>query len=37
VGTRVGKHLPAETMGTALGGVFALVGLFVLALELVVG
>lgn len=37
IGTRAGEHLPAEAMETALGGVFVLVGLLVLGLELLVG
>lgn len=35
-GTRVGKYLPAEKMENALGVVFGLVGVVVLAVELVV-
>jgi hypothetical protein len=34
VGTRVGKHVPSEVMEPALGAVFALVGVVVLASEL---
>lgn len=36
VGTRVGKHLPSDLMETGLGVVFGIVGLIVLATELLI-
>jgi uncharacterized membrane protein YfcA len=36
VGTRIGKYLPSDLMGRALGVVFAAVGLIVLGSELLV-
>jgi len=36
VGTRVGRYLPSELMETGLGVVFGIVGLIVLATELLV-
>jgi uncharacterized membrane protein YfcA len=35
IGTRAGKYVPNEVMEPALGGVFALVGGIVLAVEFV--
>ncbi|MFB6353641.1 MAG: sulfite exporter TauE/SafE family protein [Halobacteriales archaeon] len=34
IGTRFGKHVPSDLMETGLGGVFVLVGMLVLGLEL---
>lgn len=34
IGTRFGKHVPSDLMETGLGGVFVLVGILVLGLEL---